>query len=64
MAVVNKIPPITGLPTTTPITDLSLGIDFDEGVGDIERLRFATPGIVMKGSGDVDLGSMDFGFRM
>ena len=64
VAVVNKIPPITGLPTTTPITDLSLGIDFDEGVGDVERLRFATPGIVMKGSGDVDLGSMDFGFRM
>ena len=64
VAVVNKIPPIAGLPTTTPITDLSLGIDFDEGVGDIERLRFATPGIVMKGSGDVDLGSMDFGFRM
>ncbi|MFL2502736.1 MAG: AsmA family protein [Luminiphilus sp.] len=63
-AVVNKIPPISGLPTTTPITDLSLGIDFDEGVGDIERLRLATPGIVMKGSGDIDLGSMDFGFRM
>ena len=64
VAVVNKIPPISGLPTTTPITDLSLGIDFDEGVGDIERLRLATPGIVMKGSGDIDLGSMDFGFRM
>ncbi len=64
VAVVNKIPPIAGLPTTTPITDLSVGIDFDEGVGDIERLRFATPGIVMKGSGNVDLGSMDFGFRM
>ena len=64
VAMVNKIPPITGLPTDTPITDLSLNIDFDDGVGDIERLRFATPGIVMNGSGDVDLKTMDFGFRM
>lgn len=64
VAVVNKIPPITGLPSSTPITDLSLGIDFDDGAGDIERLRLATPGIEMKGSGDIDLKSMDFGFRM
>ena len=64
VAVVNKIPPISGLPTNTPITDLSLNVDFDEGVGDIERLRFATPGIVMQGSGDIDLKTMDFGFRM
>jgi len=64
VAVVNKIPPITGLPTSTPITDLSLGIDFDDGAGDIERLRLATPGVEMKGSGDIDLKSMDFGFRM
>ena len=64
VAMVNKIPPITGLPTNTPITDLSLNIDFDDGAGDIERLRFATPGIVMSGSGDVDLKTMDFGFRM
>ncbi len=64
VAMVNKIPPITGLPTNTPITDLSLDIDFDDGAGDIERLRFATPGIVMSGSGDVDLKTMDFGFRM
>ena len=64
VAMVNKIPPITGLPTDTPITDLSLNIDFDDGVGDIERLRFATPGIVMNGSGDVNLRTMDFGFRM
>ncbi len=63
-AIVNKIPPIAGLPTNTPITDLSLAVDFDEGVGDIEKLRFSTPGIVMKGSGDIDLASMDFGFRM
>ena len=63
-ALVNKIPPIAGLPTNTPITDLSLAVDFDEGVGDIEKLRFSTPGIVMKGSGDIDLASMDFGFRM
>lgn len=63
-AIVNKIPPIAGLPTNTPITDLSLVVDFDEGVGDIEKLRFSTPGIVMKGSGDIDLASMDFGFRM
>ena len=64
VAVVNKIPPITGLPTSTPITDLSLGIDFDDGAGDIERLRLATPGVEMKGSGDIDLNSMEFGFRM
>lgn len=63
-AIVNKIPPIAGLPTNTPITDLSLAVDFDEGVGDIEKLRFSTPGIIMKGSGDIDLASMDFGFRM
>ena len=35
-----------------------------KGVGDIEKLRFSTPGVVMKGSGDIDLASMDFGFRM
>ena len=64
VAVVNKIPPISGLPTNTPVTDLSLAVDFDEGVGDIEKLRFSTPGVVMKGSGDIDLASMDFGFRM
>ena len=64
VAVVNKIPPISGLPTSTPITDLSLNVDFDKGAGDIERLRFATPGIVMQGSGDIDLKTMDFGFRM
>ena len=64
VAMVNKIPPITGLPTNTPINDLSLNIDFDDGAGDIERLRFATPGIVMSGSGDVNLRTMDFGFRM
>ena len=64
VAVVNKIPPITGLPTTTDVTDLSLNIDFDDGAGDIERLRFATPGVEMKGSGDIDLKTMDFGFRM
>ena len=64
VAIVNKIPPISGLPTNTPITDLSLAVDFDDGLGDIERLRFSTPGVVMKGSGDIDLSSMDFGFRM
>lgn len=64
VAIVNKIPPISGLPTNTPVTDLSLAVDFDEGVGDIEKLRFSTPGVVMKGSGDIDLTSMDFGFRM
>ena len=64
VALVNKIPPITGLPTNTPITDLSLAVDFDEGMGDIEKLRFSTPGAELKGSGDIDLGSMDFGFRM
>lgn len=64
VAIVNKIPPIAGLPTNTPVTDLSLAVDFDEGVGDIEKLRFSTPGVVMKGSGDIDLASMDFGFRM
>lgn len=64
VAIVNKIPPISGLPTNTPVTDLSLAVDFDEGVGDIEKLRFSTPGVIMSGSGDIDLASMDFGFRM
>ena len=64
VAVVNKIPPIAGLPANTPITDLSLSVDFDEGVGDIEKLRFATPGVVMKGEGDISLSTLDFGFRL
>ena len=64
VAVVNKIPPIAGLPSNTPITDLSLSVDFDEGVGDIEKLRFATPGVVMKGEGDISLSTLDFGFRL
>lgn len=64
VAVVNKIPPIAGLPTNTPITDLSLSVDFDEGVGEIEKLRFATPGVVMKGEGDISLSTLDFGFRL
>ena len=64
VAIVNKIPPISGLPTNTPITDLSLAVDFDDGMGDIEKLRFSTPGVELKGSGDIDLSSMDFGFRM
>ncbi len=55
---------IAGLPNNTPITDLSLAIDFDDGAGDIEKLRFATPGVEMKGSGDVDLKTLDFGFRL
>ena len=53
-----------GVVATTPITDLSLAVDFDEGMGDIEKLRFSTPGVELKGSGDIDLASMDFGFRM
>ena len=64
VAVVNKIPPISGLPTNTPITDLSLSVDFDQGVGDIEKLRFATPGVVMKGEGDISLSTLDFSFRL
>ncbi|MDG2460454.1 MAG: AsmA family protein [Luminiphilus sp.] len=64
VAVVNKIPPIAGLPANTPITDLSLSVEFDDGAGDIEKLRFATPGVLMKGEGDIDLGTLDFGFRL
>lgn len=64
VAAVNKIPPITGLPSNTLITDLSLAIDFEKGAGDIEKLRFATTGVEMKGSGDVDLKTLDFGFRL
>ena len=64
MAIVNKIPPITGLPTNTPITDLSLAVDFDDGMGDIDKLRLSTLGAELKGSGNIDLVSMDFGFRM
>ena len=64
VAIVNKIPPIAGLPTNTPITDLSLAVDFDDGMGDIEKLRLSTSGAELKGSGNIDLVSMDFGFRM
>ena len=64
VAAVNKIPPITGLPTNTPISELSLALDFDDGAGDIETLRFATPGVVMKGSGDVALDTLDYRFRL
>ena len=64
VAIVNKIPPIAGLPTNTPITDLSIAVDFDDGMGDIEKLRLSTPGAELKGSGDIDVVSMDFGFRM
>ena len=56
VAMVNKIPPITGLPTDTPITDLSLNIDFDDGVGDIERLalphRYRDERVRRRGSKD------------
>ena len=64
VAAVNKIPPITGLPTNTPISELSLALDFNDGAGDIETLRFATPGVVMKGSGDVALDTLDYRFRL
>ncbi len=64
VATVNKIPPITGLPTNTPISELSLALDFDDGEGDIETLRFATPGVVMKGSGDIALDTLDYRFRL
>ena len=64
VAAVNNIPPITGLPTNTPISELSLALDFDDGAGDIDTLRFATPGVVMKGSGDVALDTLDYRFRL
>ena len=64
VATVNKIPPIAGLPTNTPISELRLGLDFDDGAGDIETLRFATPGVVMKGSGDIALDTLEYRFRL
>ena len=64
VAAVNKIPPIAGLPTNTPISELRLGLDFDDGAGDIETLRFATPGVVMKGSGDIALDTLEYRFRL
>ena len=64
VAIFNKIPPIAGLPTKTPITDLSLAFDFDDGIGNIEKLRLSTPGAELRGSGDIDLVSKDFGLRM
>ena len=64
VAAINKIPPITGLPTNTPISELRLALDFDNGTGDIETLRFSTPGVVMKGSGDIALDSLDYRFRL
>jgi uncharacterized protein involved in outer membrane biogenesis len=64
VAAVNKIPPISGLPTNTPISELALALDFDDGAGDIETLRFATPGVVMKGSGDIALDTLDYRFRL
>ena len=64
VATVNKIPPIAGLPNNTPISELRLGLDFDDGAGDIETLRFATPGVVMKGSGDIALDTLEYRFRL
>ena len=64
VATVNKIPPIAGLPNNTPISELRLALDFDDGAGDIETLRFATPGVVMKGSGDIALDTLDYRFRL
>ena len=64
IATVNKTPPADGLPSNTPITDLSLAVDFDDGEGDIEKLRFSTPGVAMKGGGDIDLKTLDFAFRL
>ena len=64
VAAVNKIPPISGLPTNTPISELRMALDFDDGAGDIEALRFATPGVVMKGSGDIALDTLDYRFRL
>ena len=64
VAAINKIPPITGLPTNTPISELRFALDFDNGTGDIETLRFSTPGVVMKGSGDIALDSLDYRFRL
>lgn len=64
VATVNKIPPIAGLPTNTSISELRLALDFDDGAGDIETLRFATPGVVMKGSGDIALDTLDYRFRL
>ena len=64
VAAVNKIPPIAGLPTNTPISELRLGLDFDDGAGDIETLRFSTPGVVMKGSGDIALDTLEYRFRL
>ena len=64
VATVNKIPPIAGLPTNTPISELRLGLDFDDGAGDIETLRFSTPGVVMKGSGDIALDTLEYRFRL
>jgi hypothetical protein len=64
VAVVNKIPPITGLPTSTPITDLSLGIDFDGALGTLSGSVWRHPGVEMKGSAISISNLMDFGFRM
>ena len=64
VAAVNKIPPISGLPTNTPISELRMALDFDDGAGDIETLRFATPGVVMKGSGDIALDTLEYRFRL
>jgi AsmA protein len=64
VAAVNKIPPISGLPTNTPISELRMALDFDDGAGDIEALRFSTPGVVMKGSGDIALDTLDYRFRL
>ena len=64
VAAVNKIPPISGLPTNTPISELRMALDFDDGAGDIEALRFSTPGVVMKVSGDIALDTLDYRFRL
>ena len=64
ISAVNKTPPPGDLPGNTPITELALKVEFDEGRGEIDKLRFSTPGVLLKGEGDVSLATLDYAVRL
>lgn len=60
IAQVTQKPLTEEMPTTTPLTQLALGIDFDDGKAEFDDLDLASPGLTMSGDGAVTLDSLDF----
>ena len=57
---VTQKPLTEAMPTTTPLTRLALGIDFDDGKAEFDDLDLTSPGLTMSGDGAVALDSLDF----